>query len=1016
MSDYSLGMNLGKQIVNKRRVFEVAKELKVVTPAIIEFLEAKGYDVSRKQMHPVTEEMYVELLNKFDKAKFAQYQTEHSTTREAVQKRDTERLRKEEQHKILAVNVEKNVEKKEKASSKKIELPKFSRFIVEEARSETKASTAKTDSGKRTEAEELVAQDIAKAAKSKAKKARSKDSSDVTSVELDTTKDPKITGRSVETSVISFDEVTEKVAKKAVTELTESEKTADSGKTRATEDGLHKIELPKGKPLRIVVEAPKKEEPKPKKIDKPKAKLQTKIDLSIEEEVIDTSSLVKALDKVESKTADSTDKTSKRKLRRKRLKIKPETIEEVIESEQEKKLAKDIEKQGKLKSTASKTETPLKPSRRRKKKKTKPGESAAPVAPIPSGRSRKRQKVSATEVAATIKETMAMVEGRGKSRRRHIHTRDQNEIVEDANLLRVTEFITTQELSSLMGITFQEIIQCCLGMGMIVSINQRLDKDTIELLASEFGFEVEFVTDEFIEEVPEDEVSGHLVKRPPVVTIMGHVDHGKTTLLDHLRRTSVAESEVGGITQHIGAYEVSIHGEKIAFLDTPGHEAFTAMRARGAQITDIVVLVVAADDRVMPQTLEAIDHARAANTPIVVAINKIDKPGADPERLYKELADNNILVEKWGGKFQSAEISAKFGQGIEELLTEILVAADMLELKADPDSRSRGVVVESRLDKGLGGVATILIQTGTLRPGDAIVVGENYGRVRSLYNERGEKRTEAGPSTPVQVVGFSGIPQAGDQMFVCPSEREARDFSLRRQRQHREQSARKISSLTLEQASRRLQEESLKELPLLIKGDVHGSIEVLSDSLMRLSTEEVKIEIIHRGVGGITESDALLAAASGAVIIGFHVHPNSKARELARKEGIEIRLYRIIHEVVDDIRATLEGMLAPLKEEKVIGRLTVRQVFKVSRLGSIAGAYVLEGKIARSSKVRLIRDDIEIWSGNLASLKRFKDDAKEVLSGFECGVALDGYKDIREEDIVEVYSIVETKRTLDESN
>ena len=1002
-------MNLGKQIANKRRVFEVAKELKVVTPTIIEFLVAKGYDVSRKQMHPVTEEMYVALLNKFDKAKFTLYQSEHSTTREAVQKRDYARLRQEEQQQILAVK--ETPEPKGDQSAKKIELPKYSEFIVEKAPPEPNEVEPKAKSSKKSDAEEQIGKEPTKDLKT---------TTDVKEVEAGSSpqrSSKKAKKKAVETSKPDIKSADVKADEVSTIDTRETKKSADIEKPKADKQVRHKIELPKAQSLKIVVAAPKKEEPKPKKTEKPKPKQKKQGEKNTEEEVIDTTSLAKALVKVDSKT-DGTEKPSKRKLRRKRLNIKPETPEDAIESEQAKKLAKDIEKQGKLKPTTAKPESAPKPSRKRKRKPAKPGVAAnQPQSKAkPSGRSRKRHKVSATEVAASIKETMAKVEGRDKSRRRHTHSKDIQEVVEENAPLKVQEFITTQELSGLMDVPFQEIIQCCLGMGMIVSINQRLDKDTIEVLASEFGFEVEFGVDEFVEEIPEDEVSLNLVKRPPVVTIMGHVDHGKTTLLDYLRRTTVADTEVGGITQHIGAYEVAYKDDKIAFLDTPGHEAFTAMRARGAQITDIVVLVVAADDRVMPQTLEAIDHARAANTPIIVAINKIDKPDSDPERLYKELADKNILVEKWGGKYQSAEISAKFGQGTEDLLSEILVAADMMELKADPNVRSRGVVVESRLDKGLGGVATILVQTGTLKPGQAIVVGENYGRVRSLFNERGEKKTEAGPSTPVQVVGINGIPQAGDQMFVYPTEKEAREVSLRRQRQHRELSARKISSLTLEQASRRLQEASLKELPLLIKGDVHGSIEVLSDALMRLSTAEVKVEIIHRGVGGINESDALLAAASGAVIIGFHVHPNLKARELARKEGLEIRLYRIIHEVVDDIRATLEGMLAPLKEEKVDGRLKVRQVFKVSRLGTIAGSYVLEGKIKRNSKVRLIRDDIEIWTGNLGSLKRFKDDAKEVLAGFECGIALDGHRDIRVEDIIEVFSVYETKRTLEESS
>jgi len=496
---------------------------------------------------------------------------------------------------------------------------------------------------------------------------------------------------------------------------------------------------------------------------------------------------------------------------------------------------------------------------------------------------------------------------------------------------------------------------------------------------------------------------------------MGHVDHGKTTLLDFLRTARVAEKEYGGITQHIGAYETILNGQRITFLDTPGHEAFTAMRARGAQLTDIVVLVVAADDRVMPQTLEAIDHAKAAGVPIVVAVNKIDKPNADPEGVYRQLADANVLVEKWGGKYQSAEISAKFGQGVDVLLQEILVSAEVLELKADSTTKAKGVVIESRLDKGLGVVATILVQSGTLRIGDAFVAGQQYGRVRAMYNEVGEEWTETGPARPVQVIGFSGVPQAGDKVMVYPNEKEAREVSLRRQQQQREVALRQIRALTLEQMSRKMKERALRDLPLIIKGDVHGSVEVLADALMKLATGEVKVSIIHRGVGAITESDVLLASASGAIVIGFHVHPNPQARELARQEEVEIRSYRLIHEVVDDIRLALEGLLAPSIEQKVVGQVEIRRVFRISRIGSVAGCHVLEGKITRNSKVRLIRDGVELWSGELSSLKRFKDDAREVVTGFECGLSLAGYNDIFENDRIEVYEMISTSRKLEDS-
>ncbi|NQT35537.1 translation initiation factor IF-2, partial [bacterium] len=463
------------------------------------------------------------------------------------------------------------------------------------------------------------------------------------------------------------------------------------------------------------------------------------------------------------------------------------------------------------------------------------------------------------------------------------------------------------------------------------------------------------------------------------------------------------------------AYEITSNASRITFLDTPGHEAFTAMRARGAQVTDIVVLVVAADDRVMPQTIEAIDHARIAGVPIIIAVNKIDKPSIDTEAIYKQLADINILVEKWGGKYQSVEISAKFGDGVDDLLEEILVAADILDLKADATVKARGVVIESRLDRGLGAVATVLIKNGTLKIGEPFVIGQHYGHVRAMYDEFGKTRDEAGPATPVQVVGFDGVPQAGDRMVVYSSEKEAREISHRRQRQYREMSLRQIKALSLEQVSRHLKEMDLRELPLIIKGDVHGSVEVLSDALMKLSTPEVGVQIVHRSVGGISESDVLLAAASRAIIIGFHVHPNPQARETARREGVEYRLYRVIHEIVDDVRKSLEGLLTPTQEEVLTGSIEVRKVYKISRIGKIAGCYVVEGKVMRNNKVRLIRDDVELWRGDLDSLKRFKDDAREVASGFECGLSLNGFNDIREGDRVEAFEIVETARKLEET-
>jgi translation initiation factor IF-2 len=686
---------------------------------------------------------------------------------------------------------------------------------------------------------------------------------------------------------------------------------------------------------------------------------------------------------------------------------------EAIETAVESKFLKEELKQDKLKAVTKKTIQPVEapPRRRRRKKgKTSGSETAAPAT-----RDRKRRKVDQQEVAATIKQTMAQMAGVGQHRKRYVRSATTDKGVEESAKLLVTEFLTTQDLANLFEVPVQQLIKRCLEMGMLISINQRLERDLIELLAADLNIELEFTTETEVDEEEEVSLGEYIAKRPPVVTVMGHVDHGKTTLLDTLRKTSVAESEVGGITQHIGAYEVIYNEDRITFLDTPGHEAFTAMRARGVRATDIVVLVVAADDKVMPQTVEAIDHAKAAGVPIVIAVNKIDKPGANAEAIYKQLADNNILVEKWGGKYQAAEISAKFNKGIAELLAEILVAADILELKADPTVTARGIVIESRLDRGLGAVATILVQNGTLHIGDPFVVGQHYGRVRSMFDERGEPRLEAGPSTPVQLVGFNGVPQAGDKLMVQHSEKEARDISLLRQRQYREMSIHQIKVLSLDQVNKQMRENELRKVRLIIKGDVHGSVEVLSDALMKLSTSEVKVEIIHHGVGGIIESDVLLASASRAIVIGFHVHPNPQAREVARREGVEIRLYKLIHEVVDDIKRALEGLLAPEREERYLGSLEVRQIFKISRQGNVAGCYVNDGKITRRSLVKVIRDDVALWSGQLSSLKRFKDDAREVTEGFECGLMFDGFNDVHPGDRVEAYEVIELARKLEDS-
>jgi translation initiation factor IF-2 len=553
-----------------------------------------------------------------------------------------------------------------------------------------------------------------------------------------------------------------------------------------------------------------------------------------------------------------------------------------------------------------------------------------------------------------------------------------------------------------------------MSLGLIVSINQRLDAETMALVAEEFGFSVEFVSAELQEAVREEEdEETNLVHRPPIVTVMGHVDHGKTKLLDYIRNTNVIAGEAGGITQHIGAYSVRLDNDKIiTFLDTPGHEAFTAMRARGAQITDIVIIVVAADDGVMPQTREAINHAHAAGVPIIFAINKIDKPQANADKIREELASMNFLVEEWGGKYQSQEISAKTGLNIDTLLEKILLQAEMLDLKANPDKPALGTVIESSLDKGRGFVATVLVKAGTLRNGDVVLAGSCFGHVKAMYNERNQKATEAGPATPVLILGLNGAPQAGDKFNVMLSDKEAKEIATKRAQLQREQGLRTQKHITLDEIGRRIAIGNFQELNIIVKGDVDGSVEALSDSLIKLSTEEIQVNIIHKAVGQISESDILLAAASNAVVVGFQVRPSLSARKLAEKEGIDIRLYSIIYDAIEEIRSAMEGMLSPEVREEIVATIEVREVFRIGKVGTIAGCFVREGKVTRNTKVRVIRDGIVLYTGDLGSLKRFKDDVKEVTSGYECGLNINNFNDINVGDIVEGYQTVQVKKTL----
>ena len=636
-----------------------------------------------------------------------------------------------------------------------------------------------------------------------------------------------------------------------------------------------------------------------------------------------------------------------------------------------------------------------------------------------------RAEVNEEEVQKQIKETLARLTTKGKSKgsryrrekreaisQKHQEVVDQQEL--DKNILKVTEFVSVNELASMMAVPVTDIISTCMNLGLFVSINQRLDAETMALLADEFGFKVEFVSAELQEAVREEvDEEEDLKPRPPIVTVMGHVDHGKTKLLDYIRNTNVIAGEAGGITQHIGAYGVILEdGRQITFLDTPGHEAFTAMRARGAQITDIAIIVVAADDGVMPQTKEAINHASAAGVPIIFAINKIDKPTANPDKIKEALAAMNYLVEDWGGKYQSQEISAKSGLNIDVLLDKILLEAEMLDLKANPDKPAIGTVIESSLDKGRGFTATVLVKAGTLRIGDIMLAGSCFGHIKAMYNERGYKVDVVGPATPTLILGLNGAPQAGDKFNIMESDREAKDIATKRAQLQREQGLRTQKHITLDEIGRRIAIGNFQELNIIVKGDVDGSVEALSDSLIKLSTPEIQLNIIHKAVGQISESDVLLAAASNAIIVGFQVRPSLSARKLAEKEEIDVRLYSIIYNAIEEIRSAMEGMLMPEVREEIVATLEIREIFKVTKVGTVAGCYVKEGKITRNTRVRIIRDGIVIYTGELGSLKRFKDDVKEVVGGYECGLNIHNFNDINVGDIVEGYQEFEVKKTL----
>ncbi len=965
------------------RIRKALTELNISLDRAVEYLAEHGHEVDRNPNAKLSQEQYSVLVDEFEADKSKKVASEQVTQAKREEKEilraEKEAMRQKEEEEVEAKDEAKTEAKKEESGDAPKEAPAKEEAVeakpaAEEA-PEEKKEEAKTDDGViRAKAKlgglksvgKIDLQDKKKEAKKEAK-----------------TEEPKKEEKPAAKQVEAKKEETPKAEPKKAEEPKAEEKAAEK----------------KEEPKKEEKPAAKKEEPK--KADQPAAKNG---------------------ETPEEKRKDERHTTEYVKL------DGPKFTGEKVD------LSK-FDKKPKKKKVASSTEPVGGNKGKRKRIRTGPGSGPGQGQGgnnrpnKKGGASRKKQpKVELTEeqIQQQIKETLEKLTGGKKSkgakarRERRAERREQEAMAElereeQSKVLKVTEYVTATELSNMMNVNINEIISTCMSLGLMVTMNQRLDGETLQIVAEEFGYQVEFVDQEVTEAVTmEEDKPEDLKPRSPIVTVMGHVDHGKTSLLDYVRSANVIAGEAGGITQHIGAYNVKLeNGQDITFLDTPGHEAFTAMRARGAQVTDVAIIVIAADDAVMPQTKEAISHAQAAGVPIVFAINKVDREAANPEKIKEQLAGMNLLVEDWGGKIQSQEVSAKKGTGVPELLEKVLLEAEILDLKANPDRQSQGTVVEAMLDKGRGYVTTILVQNGTLKVGDYVLAGQYSGKVRALLDERGNRIKEAGPSMPAEMLGLDGAPQAGDTFVVMEDEREAKQIAQKRQQLAREQSARSQKNLTLEEIGRRLAVGDFKELNIVLKGDVDGSIEALSDSLQRLSTEEIQVNIIHKAVGQITESDVLLASASDAVIVGFQVRPSPTARKLAEKEDIDIRLYSIIYDAIDEIKAAMEGMLSAEVKEEITGNVEVRETFKISKVGTIAGCMVLDGVIKRNSKIRLIRDGVVMYTGELGSLKRFKDDVKEVQKGYECGLNIHNFNDIKVGDIVEAYEEVEVKRTLD---
>ncbi len=1005
------------------RLSKATKDLGVGIDHIIEFLNKNGIQVEKNPNTKISADAFSLLTKEFAPDMHAR-QEANEITREKQKRENTIIEVKDDSGKSVSES-----ETDDELADKLLSIKQ--QATEKQATAKAKETKEKTTKAKAVKAEEPAP--VAEVEKPVAAKEKTKEP-EVVKAKASKLEGPKIQGK---IDLESTDKKKKKTTKKEEIAAEEPKKTTAKKKAE----------------VEVKEEEPKKKKPTKKKEDEEVKQIEEVAAVTTKEEPV---AVVETQPEIVTEAAPVTEETDKTATVETEQKTDDTTPPELFRTDREKLTGPTI--LGKInlpvdppkkKPVATSSEDDRKKKRKRKDKKVDIGKAGNQPhqggAPRTAGGQRPggghgdfkrrndfrnkpaevKSEVTDKEIQDQIKATLARLSGGGKSKssklkklkREQVQEELQSQLEQESNekkVIKVTEFVTASELSKLLGVPINQIISTCMSLGMVVSINQRLDAETLSVVAEEFGATVEFVSVEVqeaikdVEDKPED-----LKPRAPIVTVMGHVDHGKTSLLDYIRKTNVISGEAGGITQHIGAYEVQLdNGKKIAFLDTPGHEAFTAMRARGAKITDVAIIVIAADDSVMPQTVEAINHAQAAGVPIVFAINKIDKPGANPEKIKEQLSKMNILVEDWGGKFQVQEISAKQGLNVDLLLEKVLLEAELLDLKANPNKNAIGTVVESSLDKGRGYIATVLVQSGSLKTGDVVLAGCYSGRVKAMFNERGNKRIHAGPATPVLILGLNGAPQAGDQFNVMDDEREAREIANKRLQLQREQGIRTHKHITLDEIGRRLAIGNFKELNVIVKGDVDGSIEALADSLLKLSTAEVQVNVIHKSVGAITESDVLLASASNAIIVGFQVRPSVNARRLAEKEEIEIRLYSIIYDAINEIKTAMEGMLAPEFEEKIVCNIEVRETFKIPKVGTIAGCMVLDGKMTRNTAIRVIRDGIVAYTGKLASLKRFKDDVKEVSAGFECGLNIEGYNDIKVGDIIEGYEQVAVKRTL----